>query len=32
MSNWEYLVMTWNFNNSNMNIDEDIPMPDYTKL
>lgn len=32
LSAWEYLVMTWNFNNSNMNIDEDLPMPDYTKL
>ena len=32
LSNWEYLVTTWNYNNSGMNIDEDIPMPDYTKL
>lgn len=32
LSNWEYLVTTWNYNNSNMNIDEDLPMPDYTKL
>ena len=29
---WEYLVMTWNFNNSNVNIDPNIQMPDYTKL
>lgn len=32
LSAWEYLVMTWNFNNSSINIDEDLPMPDYTKL
>ena len=32
LSNWEYLVTTWNYNNSNMNIDEELPMPDYTKL
>lgn len=29
---WEYLVMTWNFNNSDLNVDENIQMPDYTKL
>lgn len=31
-SNWEYLVSMWNDNNSKMNVPEDIPMPDYTKL
>ena len=29
---WEYLVMTWNFNNSSLNVDENILMPDYTQL
>lgn len=31
-TNWEYIVSMWNGNNSVMNIDEDTPMPDYTKL
>lgn len=31
-SNWEYLVSMWNDNNSKINVPEDIPMPDYTKL
>lgn len=31
-TDWEYVVMIWNGNNSKMNIDEDTPMPDYTKL
>ena len=31
-SNWEYLVSMWNDNNSNMNVPEDITMPDYMKL
>ena len=30
--NWEYLVTTWNYNNSSVLVDENIPMPDYTKL
>lgn len=31
-TNWEYLLSMWNDNNSSVEIDEDIPMPDYTKL
>ena len=31
-TNWEYLVSMWNDNNSKINVDEDIEMPDYTKL
>ena len=31
-SNWEYLLDAWNMNNSNINIPEDYPMPDYSKL
>ena len=32
LSAWEYLVMTWNLNNSIMNIDANIPMPDYVNM
>lgn len=32
ITNWKYLVTTWNINNSNKNIDKDIAQPDYTKL
>lgn len=32
LSAWEYLVMTWNMNNSKMNIDANTPMPDYNNL
>ena len=31
-TNWEYLVSMWNDNNSNILIDEDSRMPDYTEL
>ena len=31
ISNWEYLIILWNDNNPNFEIDE-LPMPDYTKL
>lgn len=31
-TNWEYLVSMWNDNNSNINISEDISMPNYMKL
>lgn len=31
-SNWEYLVMLWNDNNSDVEIDDDTEMPDYRKL
>ena len=30
--NWEYLVTTWNYNNSSVLVDENIPMPDYINL
>lgn len=32
VTNWKYLVATWNINNSNKNVDKDITQPDYTKL
>lgn len=31
-TNWEYLLDTWNINNSNVEISTDTKMPDYTKL
>ena len=31
-SNWEYLIMTWNANNSNMKLSKKMPMPDYTNM
>lgn len=31
-SNWEYLVSMWNNNNQLINVPDDLPMPDYTKL
>lgn len=31
-TNWEYLVSMWNDNNSKVQIPEDSPIPDYTKL
>ena len=32
VSNWKYLVTTWNINNSNKKVNKDIVQPDYTKL
>ena len=32
ITNWEYLVLLWNDNNSDVEIDDDTEMPDYTKL
>ena len=33
ISNWEYLLNLWNNeNNSNVKVDEDMPMPDYRNL
>ena len=29
---YRYIVITWNENNENYRIDEDIEMPDYTQL
>ena len=31
-TNWEYLVSMWNDNNSDVEIDESIEMPDYKEL
>ena len=31
-TNWEYIVMIWNMNNSNADVDEDLEQPDYTLL
>lgn len=32
MTMWEYILKLWNENNSDVIIDEDQPMPDYTLL
>ena len=29
---WQHLIMSWNDNNSNILVDENQEMPDYTKL
>lgn len=31
-TNFEYIVQLWNINNSDVEIDDDIEMPDYSKL
>ena len=31
-SHWEFLLLTWNTNNSNRKLRMDLSMPDYTKL
>ena len=31
-NNWEFLIKTWNRNNSNAKIPINVPMPDYTQL
>ena len=31
-TNWQVLIIEWNRNNSDVKVDKDIPMPDYTKL
>ena len=31
-TNWQLLVTFWNMNNSNVQIDEDIEMPNYINL
>lgn len=31
-TNWQVLVTLWNMNNLDVEIDEDIEMPDYTQL
>lgn len=32
MTNWKYLLIQWNQNNSDVVIDKDSKMPDYRKL
>ena len=32
ISNWEFLIMTWNSNNLNKKLSKKIPMPDYTNI
>ena len=32
LTNWDYVITLWNDNNSQMNVDEDTPIPDYTKI
>lgn len=32
MTNWKYLLIQWNENNSNVEINEESTMPDYSKL
>lgn len=32
ITNWRFLVLSWNRNNSNIRLDKGISMPDYTKL
>ena len=31
-TNWRYLVDAWNMNNSKVNVDSNLEMPDYMKL
>lgn len=31
-TNWEFIVQMWNDNNSDVEMDEDTPMPDYKLL
>lgn len=31
-TNWEYLIMTWNANNSSTKLSKRMQMPDYTNL
>ena len=32
LTNWEFCIITWNANNSKMNIPEDQAQPDYTEI
>lgn len=32
LTNWEYCLILWNDNNSNMNVPEDLEQPDYTEI
>lgn len=31
-TNWEFIVMSWNDNNSNSNVDEKLKQPNYTNI
>ena len=31
-TNWDYIVMLWNMNNSDVEVSEDMNMPDYRNL
>lgn len=31
-TNWDFVLTTWNSNNSDVDVPEDLEMPDYTKL
>jgi len=32
MTNWEYLLKLWNDNNSDVEVSEDLPLPDYRTM
>lgn len=32
ITNWDYLVLLWNDNNSDIEIDDNVEMPDYNLL
>lgn len=31
-TNWDFILTLWNANNSKVEVPEDLPIPDYTKL
>ncbi len=31
-TNWEWLLLSWNSQNDGINVDNDLPVPDYRKL
>ncbi len=31
-TNWEWLLLSWNSQNDSINVDNDLPVPDYRKL
>ena len=31
-TNWEYIVMIWNMNNSDVEVDESLEQPDYSNI
>lgn len=32
LTNWEFCIVLWNMNNSNMNVPEDLEQPDYSEI